>query len=50
LNCGDAIISSAQYFLQPEEFIHTVNDVLKNREIVLNKLLELKDGRFFERD
>ncbi len=50
MNCGDAIISSAQYFLQPEEFIHTVNDVLKNREIVLNKLLELKDGRFFERD
>ncbi len=50
LNCGDAIISSAQYFVNPEEFILTVNDVLKNQKIVLNQLLELIDGRFFERD
>ncbi|MBN2893186.1 MAG: PAS domain S-box protein [Bacteroidales bacterium] len=50
MNCGDAIIGASQSFVNPENFISDVSILLKNQKPVFNELLELKDGRFFERD
>lgn len=39
-----------EFFLQPEQFVKRVKDILENKKVVLGDQLLLSDGRIFERD
>ena len=49
-DCGSAAKQISGLFIDPDYFIGRIEEILENREIVINEELYLKDGRTFERD
>ncbi|MCX6306396.1 MAG: PAS domain S-box protein [Bacteroidetes bacterium] len=49
-DCSGAAEQSKMFFKNPDRFIADINVVLTNQKAVFNDLLELADGRYFERD
>lgn len=48
-DCVEGAERAKERFVNPEEFIIRINELIKNREAVFDELLMLSDGRFFER-
>jgi len=49
LSCEIASDNSKGFFLNEDEFVSRVEEIIKNKEAVNNEILELKDGRFVSR-
>jgi PAS domain S-box-containing protein len=49
-NCSGSAEASMHLFKEPEVFLKRINQLTKKRVICTNEELELKDGRFLERD
>jgi len=49
-DCGLTAEESKSIFKYPDHFIQRINTLLNTRELVVGEEMELKDGRFFERD
>lgn len=50
LDCQRSAGEAKLLFQEPERFIDRVIEILREREIVTNEILRLRDGRVFERD
>ena len=50
VDCTDSAEQSKVFFKNPDKFISDINIILAEQKTVLNDILELVDGRFFERD
>ena len=50
IDCSQAIKTVAHIFSDPEEFLSLTENALKERRVVANQLLQLKDGRTYSRD
>lgn len=48
--CSSARELLKLYFTKEEVFTTRIDDILKNKQVVLNEILELKDGRYVSRD
>lgn len=49
-DCSNAAEESKVFFKNPEMFVQRIGEILALRENVLGDVLELADGRFYERD
>ncbi|MFZ4769178.1 MAG: response regulator [Ferruginibacter sp.] len=49
-DCSNSAEQSKSLFKYPENFVSVINEILKKKELVTGAILELADGRFFERD
>lgn len=49
-DCSQAAEQSKYLFKDPDFFVTRINEILCNRKLVINDLLELKDGCYYERD
>jgi len=49
-DCSESAEQNKIYFINPEKFVKDIKLILKNKQAVFNEVLELIDGRFFERD
>jgi len=49
-DCSSSASESKHLFKNPDAFEQQINDLLHNKKVVINEVLELADGRFFERD
>ncbi|OLY92215.1 PAS domain S-box-containing protein [Cnuella takakiae] len=49
-NCANSAEETKDLFTDPAAFVWRINQVLQDRQLVLNDRLELADGRTFERD
>ncbi len=49
-DCSNSAEQSKALFKDPEVFVEGINTLLQNRELVTGEVLELADGRVFERD
>ncbi len=49
-DCVDLGLATKDLFVNPVEFVERIDNILNNREIVINEELYLKDGRVLERD
>ena len=50
LSCEESAEQSKHLFRYPQSFLERISYLLHKKETVTNDVLELKDGRFFERD
>lgn len=50
LDCAAAAEQTKLLFVDPDKFIERIDEILRNRRSEFNEVLELADGRFFERD
>lgn len=50
LSCEIARENSKGNFVNEDEFVRRVEEIIENEEVVTNEILELKDGRFVSRD
>lgn len=50
MDCTNSAQESKHLFKQPEQFVDRINKILANRKLVTGEILELADGRVFERD
>lgn len=50
MDCSDSAEQSKHIFKDPEAFVKGINTILKNKQLVTGEILELADGRVFERD
>jgi len=50
LDCSQSAQQSKILFADPEEFVARINTLLANRQTVTDEVLNLADGRVFERD
>jgi PAS domain S-box-containing protein len=50
VDCSDSAEQSKFHFKDECGFVNRIEELLKNRETVIDDLLELKDGRVFKRD
>ncbi len=50
MDCEEAAKNSKQFFKDEKQFMDRIHKILDKKEKVLNDVLELKDGRIFERD
>lgn len=50
VDCSNIAQVVKSLFVSEEHFVDRVNEIFEKRNLSLNELLELKDGRFFERD
>ncbi len=50
IDCETAANAAKGYFKDEEGFLSSIHRILAERKIVLNQMLEMKDGRFLERD
>jgi len=50
VDCTQSAEQSKLMFINPDEFVKNVEEILENKQIVKDEVLELADGRFFERD
>ncbi|MBM3447611.1 MAG: response regulator [Bacteroidetes bacterium] len=50
VDCSSIAQVVKKLFVGEELFVERVNEIFEKRNLSLNELLELKDGRFFERD
>lgn len=50
MDCGEAAIAASEMFVNPEEFLQRIKEILGERKIITNEELVLTDGRTFERD
>ncbi|MBU7583576.1 MAG: response regulator [Nostoc sp. TH1S01] len=50
MDCRQASEASKQLFAQPEKFIHRLDEIINQGEIVVNQEWQLKDGRTLEQD
>lgn len=49
-NCENSAEESKHLFNHEKEFVDRINQILEKKKVVKGEMLELKDGRFFERD
>ncbi len=49
-DCSASASESKHLFKHPDEFEHQIYDLLNNKKVVINEVLALADGRFYERD
>ena len=49
-DCSNAAEESKHMFIDPQAFVKRIDEILQKREIVIDELLYLVDGRIFERD
>ena len=49
-DCSNAAEESKHLFIDPQEFVERIDQILQKRELVIDELLGLVDGRTFERD
>lgn len=49
-NCENTIEQSKTLFVDEDGFVKRIQEILKQRKLVLNDTLKLKDGRILERD
>lgn len=49
-DCSDSAQQSKPFFKDPEQFVSRIDTILENKKTVLREILELVDGRVFERD
>ncbi|MCH7480248.1 MAG: PAS domain S-box protein, partial [Chloroflexi bacterium] len=49
-DCSNAAEESKHLFIDPQAFVERIDQILQKREIVIDELLYLVDGRMFERD
>ncbi len=50
INCAEAIQTYKELFRDPEEFVRTTQQRIKEKQAVFAEVLQLKDNRVFERD
>lgn len=50
MDCTNSAQQSKHLFKQPDQFVEGINKVLAERKLVTGEVLELTDGRVFERD
>ncbi len=50
MDCSHSAEQSKSLFKDPETFVNRINQLLKNKQAVIGDILELNDGRIFERD
>ena len=50
MDCNNSAEETKHLFLDPESFVTRINQLLDKKELVKGELLELADGRVFERD
>lgn len=50
IDCTNSAEQSKHLFKNPDSFTERIETTLSKREVVTNELLEMTDGRFFERD
>lgn len=50
MDCSEAAEQSKDAFTDPEGFVRRVDELLEKQEVVIGDLLEMKDGRWLERD
>lgn len=50
MNCSESAKQSAHLLANPNEFIESIADVLKDRETRIDEKVEFADGQIFERD
>ncbi|MBS1509003.1 MAG: response regulator [Bacteroidetes bacterium] len=50
MDCSNAAENSKMLFREPEEFVERINQLLKNRETVVNEELEMVSGKVYARD
>lgn len=48
-DCSNSAEDTKHYFKSADTFVSRIDEILQNRETVLSELLELNDGRIFER-
>lgn len=48
-DCSNSAQESKFHFQNPEGFVQRIEEILVQKETVINEVLELKDGRFFTR-
>ncbi|MBS1535935.1 MAG: PAS domain S-box protein [Bacteroidetes bacterium] len=48
-DCTNSAEEAKSFFKNQEEFVRRIDEILERKETVLSELLELADGRFFER-
>ena len=49
-DCSDSAQQSKGMFMHPEQFVHRIDIILREKKPVIDEELELADGRIFERD
>jgi PAS domain S-box-containing protein len=49
-DCSDSAETSKHLFKEPDIFVKRIDELLKRREVCLNDILEMKDGRVLQRD
>ena len=49
-NCSNAAAQSKQLFNNPDEFVHRIDVLLKDRKKVLSEEIQMANGTFLERD
>ncbi|AZA64358.1 PAS domain S-box protein [Chryseobacterium carnipullorum] len=50
IDCTNSAEESKALFTNEDHFVQRINEILKEKKIVTNELLETKNGRFLERD
>lgn len=50
VDCTNSANQSKDLFVNPEHFAPRIEEILKNRTIVVNENLQMKNGKFLERD
>lgn len=50
LDCTNSAEESKTLFKDEEHFVQRINEILEEKKIVTNELLEMKNGKFLERD
>ena len=49
MDCSNSAEDSKKYFLESDQFVSRIHEILENKTIVINEELNLVDGRIFER-
>ncbi len=50
MNCSESAKQSAHLLTQPNQFIESITELLKEKKTKINERIEFADGRVFERD
>ena len=49
-DCSNSAEESKHFFQKPNEFVSRINEILRNKTLILNEELQFLDGRIVERD
>ncbi|SEP79285.1 PAS domain S-box protein [Neolewinella agarilytica] len=50
LDCADLALAAADYFVEPDQFMERILEIIRNQEIVIDEELPTKDGKVFSRN